>query len=881
MNEIVKVLFASCSQDLVSEAIEETRAILPELPLVVVSEFRPRDARWIPYHVERSVADNLALIRATLGGARVRISAVVLEPQVPYGRMRLAAFLLSPKYFLAFNEDFGHFMLRPGSMPGFFRHFWWRCGNWWRWQRRPGRKRFGMPAIEVAAGMVMAAWKAIAPRRHLPLKRLLKRAALPGITVVLPSRDGRELLAAMLPEVVRQLGGIPHEIIVTDNGSSDGTVEFLAAAYPQIIVEHSPAPLSFSAAVNRGIRRAKHAHLCLLNNDMHLRDGFFTALLQAFEEVPDLFCATAQIFFTEGRRRQETGKSIMPLKGFEETDFPARCEEPLAGEDQSYVLWGTGGCSLYDAGRLKALGGMDETYRPAYVEDFDLGVRGWLQGWPTVYVAGAKVIHEHRATTSRYYSNRQLATILEVNYLRLLARAVHTPGRFLRLWNETITRLRILEDEALRQAWRAPLWMKAAPYGAFGEEDIYALGSGEIAVFRGRARLDRTKVLIASSYVPFPLAHGGAVRMFHLMREAARDFDLVLVCFVDELRAVPEELLELCVEVIAVRRTGSHKRAESGRPAVVEEFDSGMFHAALRQTMRKWRPRIAQFEFTQMALYAEDCVAAKTILVEHDVTLDLYRQLLSKGEDWELRRQLGSWEQFETRAWRTLDCIVTMSDKDRAMVLESNPRANAVTLANGVDLDRFRPTGAPVEANRLLFIGSFAHLPNVLAIDFFLREVWPLLADLNPVLHVIAGARHGYFLERYRDRVTFDLAGPGIEVEDFVSDVRPAYERAAVVIAPLLASAGTNIKIMEAMAMGKAVVSTPGGINGLDLEHGRELLVAGNAAEFAAAIRSLLLDEERRGTIEREARRRVALDFDWRAIGLQQKALYESLVAES
>lgn len=150
----------------------------------------------------------------------------------------------------------------------------------------------------------------------------------------------------------------------------------------------------------------------------------------------------------------------------------------------------------------------------------------------------------------------------------------------------------------------------------------------------------------------------------------------------------------------------------------------------------------------------------------------------------------------------------------------------AVALPNGVDIERFQPSAEPSEPGRLLFIGSFGHLPNLLAIEYFVREVWPRLAGWGLRLHIIAGSRYQYFLDHYRDRVRLDLRQPGIEVEDFVSDVRPAYRRARIVIAPLLASAGTNIKIMEAMAMGKAIVSTSGGVNGLDLESGNGVIVA-------------------------------------------------------
>ena len=88
------------------------------------------------------------------------------------------------------------------------------------------------------------------------------------------------------------------------------------------------------------------------------------------------------------------------------------------------MLYGSGGCSLYDAAKLRALGNVDEVYEPAYVEDLDLGYRAWQRGWPSVYVAGAVVEHRHRATTSRYYTEAQLARILEINYLRFVARAV-------------------------------------------------------------------------------------------------------------------------------------------------------------------------------------------------------------------------------------------------------------------------------------------------------------------------------------------------------------------------------------------------------------------------------------------------------------------------
>jgi glycosyltransferase involved in cell wall biosynthesis len=556
-------------------------------------------------------------------------------------------------------------------------------------------------------------------------------------------------------------------------------------------------------------------------------------------------------------RREETGKAAM--RQMDARDFPIRCEEPIEGEDQTWVLYGSGGCSLYDTGKLRALGGMSAVYRPAYVEDLDLGYRAWLRGWPSVFVAEARVEHRHRSTTARYFTPEQIDTMVQTNYLRFVASAIVSPVLFRRMWMQAIRRLHLAGmEEPLRAAALMPWKHRARGSTVMDEEQLLALTNGDVAVFPGRARGHGGTVLAAAPYLPFPLSHGGAVRMFNMMRQAAADRTQVLVSFCDQLARPPEELLEICAEIVLVRRTGTHYRRSTDRPDTVEEFDSPAFHAALRESVRKWRPEIAQLEFTQMAQYAGDCAPAKTILVEHDITFDLQEQLARRSPgDWELERQLQRWRAFETAAWSAVDCVVTMSEKDRAVVGEK-----AVCLPNGVDATRFQPGVERAVANRLLFIGSFAHLPNVLAMEYFLAEIWPLLQGVT--LHIIAGARHEEFKR---------IEAPRIEVEGFVPDVRPAYARAAVVIAPLTASAGTNIKILEAMAMGKAIVSTTAGINGLDLVSGRELIVADGAEAFAAAIRRLLRDRAGIETAAREA----ALRFDWRAMGREQERVYESL----
>jgi GT2 family glycosyltransferase len=338
----------------------------------------------------------------------------------------------------------------------------------------------------------------------------------PGISVVIPSRTGRALLETCLPTVSSQSCHLPVEIIVVDNGSDDATPTWLADGWPQVRCIVSPAPLSFARSVNCGIAAARYSHVCLLNNDMLLEPGFFEALWDAFAAVPDLFCATAQILFPPGVRREETGKAVMAQSGPD--DFPVRCDEPLPGEDLTWVLYGSGGCSLYDAAKLRALGYVDEDYEPAYVEDMDLGWRAWQQGWPTVYVGGAVVEHRHRATTSRYYTPAELDRVLEANYLKFLVRAVDSRPLFRRLWNESVDRLvRTGRTPGPREAAAIALEGGRLVRVRFPEEDFLALTDGSVAVFPGggsgvgllaRPRLETPSSELLSRYAAVIVVRG-------------------------------------------------------------------------------------------------------------------------------------------------------------------------------------------------------------------------------------------------------------------------------------------------------------------------------------------------------------------------------------
>jgi glycosyltransferase involved in cell wall biosynthesis len=598
--------------------------------------------------------------------------------------------------------------------------------------------------------------------------------------------------------------------------------------------------------------------------------GFFAALPAAFDRVPELFAATAQIFFPDGQRREETGKAMYDPEAIDACAAAVRRTAGGRGPDVGALRVGRVHALRYGeaAGAGRVQRGDDAG---GYVEDLDVGYRGWLRGWPSVYVGAARVLHLHRTTTAKVYSAFALACAVERNYLRFVLTG--TGPHFGVLWEQALSQLnhQAAKQEPVRsaevvlaEAWKLAFAKRSQQATEVEEKEILALNAGTVAVFPGK-RFCETKptVLVATPYLPDPLSHGGAVRMFNLLREASKTHNNVVLSFVDELATPAPELLAWCAEVVLVERRGSHLHTSTERPDVVEDFDREDFPAALRWSRRKWKPEIVQLEFTQMALYAPDCRRRGRYWWSTTSRSIYTSSCLSRRATGRRGGSAWLWVRFEQKAWGEVDRVVVMSE-DRERV----GRPGAVVIRNGVDLERFQPVEGALEPRRLLFLGSFAHLPNLLALDF-LAEVWPRLE--NVTLHIIAGKNH----KRIWRAATSTARHRALE--GFVADVRGAYGRAAVVLAPLVASAGTNIKVMEAMAMRKAIVATPAGINGLDLRHGVEVLVARTGGEMAVAIEMLLGDGERRESLEREARRAAEAHYGWDRIGEAQAAMYHTL----
>ena len=376
----------------------------------------------------------------------------------------------------------------------------------------------------------------------------------------------------------------------------------------------------------------------------------------------------------------------------------------------------------------------------------------------------------------------------------------------------------------------------------------------------------RRRVAILSPYFPYPLSHGGAVRIYHLLREAAREFDVYLFAFAKKpLEQEFTPLLDYCARIVVVEPPRYREpRWSTLAPPEIGEYDS----RPMRRLLAGHGAGLVQVEYAQLAAYNGD------VLVEHDVTWDLYRQVYERDRTAAAWWNYFRWRLFESRVVRRFRRVVVMSAKDAALL------GRGEVIGNGVDLERFRPE-PECPGQRLLFIGSFNHFPNIEAFRFFHDEVWPRLRERFPEmsLTVVAGRDHLRYWRQFTGLAAMP-ADARVRILDFVRDIRPLYVEANLVLAPTTVSAGTNLKVLEAMAMERAVVSTSSGCAGLGLSHGKSVWIADDATAFAEGVARLILDSDTRARLAAAARVIAERDFDWSALGEKQRALWRALLDE-
>jgi glycosyltransferase involved in cell wall biosynthesis len=241
---------------------------------------------------------------------------------------------------------------------------------------------------------------------------------------------------------------------------------------------------------------------------------------------------------------------------------------------------------------------------------------------------------------------------------------------------------------------------------------------------------------------------------------------------------------------------------------------------------------------------------------------------LYAGVNWrKLRRE-------ELRTYRDADGVYLCSAADQQRLLEQVPGARTLVIPNGADVEYYqaRPTDPPPDGRTVVFFGHLSYFPNIDGVTYFVQEIWPRIAEVHPKarLKIIGGQAPPSVLE---------FARPGaVEFTGFVSDLRPHLAAAAAVVVPLRFGGGTRLKIVEAMAMGKAIVSTTLGAEGIEAVAERDVLVEDRPAAFADAVNRLLAEPSFAARVGQSARQLVEQRYGWNAAARTLERFYREIL---
>jgi polysaccharide biosynthesis protein PslH len=407
---------------------------------------------------------------------------------------------------------------------------------------------------------------------------------------------------------------------------------------------------------------------------------------------------------------------------------------------------------------------------------------------------------------------------------------------------------------------------------------------------------ERLNILCVSHMPPSPPRFGAQARVHGLMTQLARRHDLTAVMLVGEEEFDAEEcrraMQAYCREVVLVPNPhvwqGVDKRLQQLRSlASTQSFERRQvtvpaLQRALDRVLRARRFDVVNLEFS----FLGDCDLRQApsgerlpalVVDSHNIDYDLARQYARDGSS--LVRRLyaaANWRKLrreELTTYRDADGVYLCSAADERRLLDEAAGARTAVIPNAADVEYYqpRPTDPPADGRTVVFFGHLSYVPNIDGVTHFVRDIWPRVAEAHPEARckIIGG---------HPPRSLLALAGPRIELTGFVSDLRPHLAAAAAVVVPLRLGGGTRLKIVEAMAMGKSIVSTTLGAEGIEAVRGRDLLIEEEPTAFAEAVNRLLDEPSLAARIGQSARQLAVERYAWSGAARALEGFYRRIL---
>ncbi|MGH9558016.1 MAG: glycosyltransferase [Bryobacteraceae bacterium] len=701
-------------------------------------------------------------------------------------------------------------------------------------------------------------------------------------SIVIPNWNGRDLLEKYLPSVIEAAAQRPgSEVIVVDNGSTDGSAEFILEHFPRVRLIALESNLGFGGGSNTGFEHARHDIVVLLNSDMRVERDFLAPLLEAFTDEK-IFAVSCQILFADPeKKRAETG---LTEGWWQQGSLRVRHRIDPAIDSAYPCFYGGGGSCAFDRRKFSELGGFDKLLAPFYLEDTDLGYMAWKRGWEVLYQPASIVFHEHRGTIGKRFTENYIQSVLKKNFLLFTWKNIHEWRRliphFWFTWAGAMLSW-IFQDSPERASLsgiaRASLQLPRALISRARARSLAAVSDTE--AFRrplgGHFRdtfstfeHEPLRVLFVSPYPICPPVHGGGVFMYQTVRELARLCELHLIVLLDHPheRAPHEELERICGSVeYMVRMEGRQKVFGSPEPHAIREFRNPDLAWLIHRQIYMCHIDLLQLEYTVLGQYSGSFRRIPSILFEHDVYFQSIARRLPYMKNpivrikarWEYLRAL----RYELHLLPKPDRIQVCSEENRDYLISFLPRLAGridAGLRAGIDTSRYQfSTGR--EPFTMLFLGSFRHLPNEEALHWFVHKILPRVRSKEPRARLIVIGSDPPPRHSLPEADAIELAG-------FVEDVREPLSRYSLFVCPILSGSGVRVKLLEAFAAGIPVVSTRLGAEGLAAKDGEICALADDPELFAERVVHLMQNPVKAAELARRARAEVVAKRDMRAI---------------
>ncbi|MEZ5964906.1 MAG: glycosyltransferase [Planctomycetota bacterium] len=736
------------------------------------------------------------------------------------------------------------------------------------------------------------------------------RRRLGGVVATKPDRDtsaacimvlnwnGRAFLERLLPSLDAAIAhdGGAHEIIVVDNGSADDSLAFVRRQHPHVRIVAHGRNEKFVRGYNLALGATSKDVIVLLNNDMVVDPGFLRPLLRGLAQDPHAFAVSARIDLEdEDKRGLETGRTAgrWAIGLFKLAHLPW----PEGADGVWPCLWAGGGSSAVDRRALLQLGGFETLFDPYYFEDASLSYQAWRHGLNVLAAPASRVVHSHRGSSSRLRPialarvqrrNAHLftwrsfddsrMTLAATTLLPLSAVRVALHGGF-----AGAARRSLIELLGLGSAlWRLPAALRArlrtrrtAPRT---DRDVLALAHSRHRCERAQAQHvapeDRLRLLMLLARVPRRDADGSWVQ-FELLRQLGRRHHVTVLALAETpaMAAKAEELAPHVARVETLLLTRDPARVDLWHqdPAGFRrDYSDAGIRRRVAEVLATTAFDVVQVDYVEMAYVCEGLLddLASVHVVHEPLAQAAWTQ---KGGPLARAHERARAVNMERRLLRPFARLVCMTEADADTLRRSHPRFSPVVVTNGIDAERLAPQ-PPSTSPTLLFVGSYAHDPNVDAAEFAARQVLP------QVRAAIKDARLRLVGHDPQRRLASLAALPGVDVCGFVADLEAEVREAACFLAPLRHGGGMRSKILEALAWGRPVVGTPLALTGIAGKPAEHYVVATDAAALATGCVRILADAAERTRLGRAGRALVEQHHTSVAMAAKYEAVYRDVL---